>query len=80
MFGSNNRGTFVPKRTGDNGVSNCRTGPTQTIGIPPYVLTVRNPEGTLPAECFFVLEDEVFDGNLVPIQEDNGELLCVDDI
>jgi hypothetical protein len=76
------RGTFTPKVTGDNGVSLCcpPIGGTKTVGSPAYVLTVRNPPGTLPAECFIILEDEEVPGNVVPLTEDNGELICIDEI
>jgi hypothetical protein len=76
------RGTFVPKSVGDNGTSSCcpPRGGTKTAGAPRYILTIRNPDSDSPAECFFVLEDEEVEGNLVPITEDNGELICIDDI
>lgn len=76
------RGTFTPRATGDNGTSRCcpPRGGTKTVGSPSYVLTVRNPPGTLPADCIWIIEDEQAPGNFVPLTEDNGEVICIDNI
>jgi len=76
------RGAFVPKLPGDNGSSDCcpPEGGTKTVGAPQYVMTVRNPDSGSPAECFFIFEEEDVPGSVVPVTEDNGELICIDDI
>jgi hypothetical protein len=75
------RGAFVPKLTGDNGQHDCRPGGgTRTVGSPTYVLTVTNAPGDPPATCLLVLEDIDVDETVVPVTEDNGEIICVDDI